>query len=70
MTASPTDSGNESGQRFRIKTPIQAFEEYTHMELNRLRETEPDFDQPQFEEARALVLELLNAASEDEEERT
>ena len=70
MTASPTDSGNESGQRFRIKTPIQAFEEYTHMELNRLRETEPDFDRSRFEEARALVLELLNAASEDEEERT
>lgn len=70
MTTSLTDADNEFGQRFQIKTPIQAFEEYTHMELNRLRETEPDFDRSRFEEARALVLELLNAASEDEEERT
>ena len=66
MTASST----ESGQRFRIKTPTEAFEEYTHMELNRLRETEPDFDQPQFEEARALVLERLNASFRNEEDQT
>ena len=49
-----------AAQRFEIKTAAAAFEEHTRAERNRLRRTESDFDASLFDEARALVLELLN----------
>lgn len=51
--------------RFEIKTAAAAFEEHTRAERHRLRRTEPDFDEPLFDEARALVFELLRETTTD-----
>lgn len=47
-----------------VRSPAEAFEDYAHAEIDRLKETEADFDAALYDKAVQLVLTHLEGADQ------